>query len=141
MADIDLWMERWNLTPDGDEIRTLCGAIRPVRYLGASAMLKVAHDVDERRGAALMAWWGGEGAARIYERDGDALLMERLDGPRSLNVMAKGDQDEEATLILCQVAASLHAPAMRRRPSISIPGSPSCGALLHRAVAPWPTRP
>ena len=38
MNDIDLWIERWNLIPDGDEIRSLWGVLRPVRYLGVPAL-------------------------------------------------------------------------------------------------------
>ena len=110
MDDVDIWLERWNLTPDGEEIRSLWGVLRPVRYLGNPAMLKVSHAIEEQQGGELMAWWNGDGAARVYERDGNALLMERLTGSRSLNAMAKGDQDDEATRILCTVAAKLHAP-------------------------------
>lgn len=110
MDEADIWIERWNLTPDGEEVRSNWGVLRPTRYLGAPAMLKVTRPIEERQGGELMAWWDGQGAARVYERDGNALLMERLIGPRSLNEMAKGDQDEEATRILCEVAAVLHAP-------------------------------
>ena len=119
MNDIDLWIERWNLIPDGDEIRSLWGVLRPVRYLGVPAMLKVAHEIEERQGAELMAWWDGVGAARVFERDGDALLMERLTGPASLNEMAKGDRDDEATRILCAVAGELHAPRDKPRPELT----------------------
>ena len=76
MNDIDLWIERWNLIPDGDEIRSLWGVLRPVRYLGVPAMLKVAHEIEERQGAELMAWWDGAGAARVFEIDGDALKTQ-----------------------------------------------------------------
>ena len=40
-----------------------------------------------RRGGALMAWWDGDGAARVLARHGDALLLERAMGPRSLAAM------------------------------------------------------
>lgn len=119
MHEFDPWFERWNLTPDGPEIRTNWGILAPVRYLGVPAMLKIALDVDEAKGGEMMAWWDGAGAARVYEIDGPAMLMERLIGERSLNEMAKGDQDEEATRILCAVAANLHAPRAKPAPALT----------------------
>ena len=47
---------------------------------GAPAILKVSHASEEIAGGALMAWWGGDGAARVLAREGDALLLERATG-------------------------------------------------------------
>lgn len=40
-------------------------------------MLKLSHEADKRLGGVLMEWWEGDGAARVFGWDGDALLMER----------------------------------------------------------------
>jgi streptomycin 6-kinase len=45
--------------------------------------------------------------------EGDALLMERATGDASLAAMAHGGRDDEASRILCEVAARLHAPRPR----------------------------
>ena len=73
-------------------------------------MLKIAREDEERRGGALMAWWNGDGAAKVLARHGEALLLERATGPRSLAAMVADGQDDEASRILCDVAARLHAP-------------------------------
>ena len=75
-------------------------------------MLKVATVPEEERGAGILAWWGGEGAARVLALEREAMLMERATGTRSLGEMAASGDDEEATRILCATAARLH----ERRP-------------------------
>jgi streptomycin 6-kinase len=118
MESVDPWMDRWNLTPDGEVIKSNWGMLAPVRYLGAPAMLKIALDIDEEKGGQLMAWWDGVGAARVYEIDGPVMLMERLTGERSLGDMARQGQDDEATRILCEVAARIHCP--RNKPRLAL---------------------
>jgi streptomycin 6-kinase len=84
-------------------------------------MLKVATEPEERRGAETMTWWDGGGAAHVLAHEGDALLMERAEGSTSLEMMARSDRDDEATRIICGVAAKLHAPRMRALPSSLVP--------------------
>ena len=81
---------------------------------GKALLLKLATDADERAAGVLLAWWDGDGAARVFARDERALLMERAEGGRSLSDMASSGRDDEACRILCAVAARLHAP--RRDP-------------------------
>ena len=116
------WIERWRLTADGAAFTTAWGShLLPVRHDGEAAMLKIAVGEEERRGALLMTWWAGEGAAKVLAQEGDALLMERLDGPRSLAAMAGDGRDDEATSILCATAAGLHAPRGRPAPDSLVP--------------------
>ncbi|HEX7199533.1 MAG TPA: aminoglycoside phosphotransferase family protein, partial [Dongiaceae bacterium] len=109
----------WQLTPDGDPIATRTSRLLPVRCRdGMAAMLKIASEEEEARGAALMIWWAGDGAARALAHDGNALLLERaLDGA-SLVEMAHCGQDDEASRILCGVAARLHAPRPTSPPTL-----------------------
>lgn len=72
-------------------------------------MLKIARHAEERAGNALMRWWGGEGAVRVFVYEGDAILMECAAGDRSLAAMARGGMDSEAVEIICSVAQKLHA--------------------------------
>jgi streptomycin 6-kinase len=106
----DDYLISWGLVPDGAPIITRSSDLLPVRRAGVPAMLKIAREAEERRGAILMAWWGGEGAARVLAHDGDALLLERATGERSLAEMARNGRDDEASRIICAVAAKLHAP-------------------------------
>ena len=116
------WLDRWRLTPDGEAFATRFGSrLMPVIADGAPAMLKIAGGEEERNGAALMAWYAGEGAARVLAHDDWVLLLERAIGERSLGTMAQGGQDDEATTILCQVAAGLHAPRSQPPPASLVP--------------------
>lgn len=74
------WLARWSLTPDGAPFETgySRSLLLPVRRDGAAAMLKLATAPEERRGAGLMAWWAGDGAAAVLEHRDEALLLERL---------------------------------------------------------------
>lgn len=113
-------LARWGLAPDGPAIVTRGSRLLPVRRRGEPAMLKVAFEADEKRGGLMMAWWAGRGAARVLGRAGDALLLERAQGTRSLGLMARrgGDDDDEATRTLCAVVARLHAHDDRAPPDL-----------------------
>ncbi len=103
------YLTRWHLTPDGDPIVTHSSTLLPVRRRGVPAMLKVAMEAEEKRGGLVMSWWNGEGAARVLAQDGDALLLERAMGSRSLAEYTRTERDDEATRIICAAIATLHA--------------------------------
>jgi streptomycin 6-kinase len=86
-------------------------------------------------GARLMAWWDGEGAAPVLAHEGAALLMLRATGDGSLEDMARGGRDDEATRILCTAATRLHLPRARPLPPL-VPLAQWFQALLARNDAP-----
>lgn len=106
--DFEPWLRRWGLTADGAPIVTPASDLLPVRRGAVPAMLKVAHEEEERWGWLVLEWWDGEGAVRVLAREGEAVLLERATGPRSLVAMAAEGEDEEATRIICAAAAVLH---------------------------------
>jgi streptomycin 6-kinase len=122
-TDFEPWLTAWGLEPDGAPFRTpYAGAwLLPVRQGGRAAMLKVSRMPEEQRGARLMAWWAGDGAAEVLAHDGDALLLERLEGRRSLAAMARSGQDDEASRILCGVGDRLHAKRAAPPPADLLP--------------------
>ncbi|HET6159513.1 MAG TPA: aminoglycoside phosphotransferase family protein [Dongiaceae bacterium] len=137
-------LKRWSLIPDGEPIVTHCSHLLPVLCGGVPAMLKIAHEEEERRGPDLMIWWNGDGAARVLARDGDAVLLERATGHRSLVQMAREDHDDEASRIICRVAARLHAPRRQALPELIPlrqwfaelePAASKHGGILARAAA------
>ncbi len=130
----NLYLKQWHLIQDGDPIITNTSRLLPVSYDGSSAMLKIALSDEERAGAALMVWWKGDGAARIFKHEGDALLMERATGKRSLFDMAKSGQDDEASKIICDVAAKLHTQNNKPLPATLVPLS-TWFSSLHSAAA------
>lgn len=130
------WIERWSLVVDGEGFNSKFGSrLQPVLKDGAPAMLKIANGEEERQGGALMEWWGGEGAACVLAREGYALLMERVVGPRSLSAMAQNGQDDDATIILCETASGLHAARTKPPPDSLVPLDIWFRALWPRAAS------
>jgi len=140
----DRHLTAWNLTAEGDPISTHSSHLLPVsRADGTPAMLKVAVEAEEKSGALLMEWWDGQGAARVLELDGDAVLLERAMGSQSLARMAGNGRDDEASHILCGVAATLHATRARLPPDLIPlrqwfgalePAARTHGGLLQRSI-------
>ncbi|PYC18928.1 aminoglycoside phosphotransferase family protein [Pseudomonas mosselii] len=115
---IDHYLKRWGLTLDGEAFVSLNGHLLPVRQGDTPAMLKIAQSPQEQAGNQLMAWWAGDGAAPVLAHDGEALLMTRAQGSASLAQMVADGRDDEATRILCAVAARLHAPRAKPMPAL-----------------------
>jgi len=136
LAVFEPWLARWRLAPDGEAFETrFRSRLLPVRHDGRPAMLKIAGSPEERIGGALMAWYDGEGAARVLAFDSEAILLERAMGARSLAAMARGGEDEAATGILCRTLARLHAPRERPAPASLVPLT-----VWFRALAPGAAR-
>ena len=115
------YLSRWPLTADGAAISTHSSDLLPVRWQGKAAMLKVARSEEEQTGHRLMVWLGGDGAAQVYAHDGAALVLERLEGQPALAQLAQSGQDDEATRMLCTVAAHLHRPRPTPPPDLPTP--------------------
>lgn len=115
---LDDYIREWGLVADGEPIVTPGSRLLPVRRSGAPAMLKVALDAEEKFGGLLMAYWDGDGAAKVLEQKGDALLLERAEGTISLADLARNGRDDEATRIICATVAKLHAPRARPLPEL-----------------------
>ncbi|MFS8046341.1 aminoglycoside phosphotransferase family protein [Rhizobium sp. BR 314] len=103
------YLDLWHLSLDGEPIVTHSSKLFPVRRNGKAAMLKFAVAPEEKLGAALMVWWNGVGAAHVLEHQGDAILLERATGERSLIDMARNGGDDEASRIICRAVEGLHA--------------------------------
>ena len=117
----DVYLDRWELIPDGEPIITPTSNLLPARRGAEPVMLKVAREAEERRGGTLMAWWDGVGAARVLAHEGDALLLERVLDGGALVAMARSGRDDEASRILCAVAARLHTARDGPLPDTLVP--------------------
>lgn len=108
------WLSRWELVPAGAPIATHASRLLPVLQDGEPAMLKLPEAADERRGYIPLEYWNGDGAARLLARSehGEAMLIERAIGRRSLAAMARSgaNGDDETTVILCDAIAALQKP-------------------------------
>ncbi len=113
------YVQQWSLISDGAPIVTPAAHLLPVRRRdGTAAMLKIVTLDEAKPGNILLEWWEGQGAARVYEMDGDAILMERALASRSLVELARSGHDDEATDILCEAIAALHAPRGKPIPEL-----------------------
>lgn len=132
-ATLEEYRERWHLAEDGPAFSTRSSHLQPVLRRGIPAILKVARIEEEANGCRLLAWWDGNGAARVYDVDDHAAVLER--GGSSLVELA-GVDDHRATTILCDVAATLHAASgqhFEARPAGLIPLRTWFRALFDRA--------
>ncbi|WP_431279593.1 aminoglycoside phosphotransferase family protein [Leifsonia poae] len=113
------WISRWALIPDGHAFATPSSVLQPVRFAGREAFLKVATVDEESAGGRVMVWWAGRGAATVLASEGDALVIERATGSRSLERLAtaSAEGDDEATRILCRAGLRLHAVDDRPLPA------------------------
>lgn len=112
------YLTRWHLIPDGAAIQTYSSDLLPVRWQGRAAMLKLAHSAEEQIGGGLMVWLSGDGAARVYAHDQEAILLERLDSELTLTGMVQAGQDDQATQILCAAVKKLHQPRPKPLPTL-----------------------
>jgi len=75
---------------------------------GAGVVLKVTKQAgDESHSGEVLRAYGGVGAARVYEAEYGALLLERLEPGGQLVDVVKRDGDERATQILAEVISRL----------------------------------
>ena len=105
-TDPDRYITRWNLEPDGKSFSTRSSALFPVRQAGLPAILKIAKESEEWRGGRLMAWWQGEGAARVLAEDDGVLLVPTL------------ADDDASTVIGVIDAASMQCLALLHAPQV-----------------------
>ena len=90
---------------------TRTGRILPVRRDGEALLLKLATDEDERAAGALLAWWNGDGAARVFARDERALLLERA---RGRGLSAAWSMEDGTSPVVALRVAGLAAAELER---------------------------
>jgi streptomycin 6-kinase len=90
----------FGLAPDAD------GGRRPVVVKVADAR------ADEGLAWAALRHFDGRGAVRLLAHADGASLLERAVPGRLLSELVRDGRDDEATAILCDIAAALHRPAV-----------------------------
>lgn len=129
-------INRWELREDGLPFRTHTSVLQRVRTPnGALAFLKVALCEEERRGAALLRWWNGEGAVRVLAHNHNTVLLECACGGRSLTKMSQTGEDDEASRIICAVAARLHSRGAAGMPELMPQPTPLAHCFQSLALA------
>lgn len=106
-----IYAEKWGMDTLHFLSESLCGHIYKGVYNGQAVILKIFKEygrAEESRGARFLSLCDPDIAARIYQCNDDAVLMEYLPGP-DLKEMVAGGRDDEATMIIAERAAHLHA--------------------------------
>ncbi len=133
-------MIRWSLTKSTLVAETPRSWIFRVeqsgRKLAALKILKPEASEEEGRGARLLRWWSGDGAATVFDIHGDTIFMEWLDG-KTLGEPAREGMDGEATAAFCTVVANLHRPRADIPPDLE-PIRSRFKALFDTDVRDWP---
>jgi len=133
-------MIRWSLSRASLVAETPNSLLYRVEQNGrdpaALKQLKPAAGDEELRGSALLAWYGGEGAATVFDSVDGILFMEWLDGA-TLGEAARQDRDEDATAALATVVESLHRPRDADPPPL-MPLRLRFQALFEMRPARWP---
>ncbi|MFH8289347.1 aminoglycoside phosphotransferase family protein [Streptomyces sp. NPDC018059] len=118
-ARVREFVERWDLTPDGEPMHGMAALVLPVVCAdGTPAAVKFQVLDEETEGEPVaLRIWDGDGAVRLLEHDAGTgtMLLERLDSRRMLSTMA---DTREAVLVLARLLARLTAgpaPAGMRR--------------------------
>lgn len=114
------WLDRWHLTVAGDRIVTHSSVLVPAFQGERPVMLKMTQEPDEQIGGAALAWWDGNGAVAVLQRENGALLMERPTGSESLYRLALDGNDDAAIEVLCQTTATLHSHRAADPPEVPI---------------------
>ena len=109
LSGFEPWLTRWRLEADGEPFASTWSQLLPVRREGQALMLKACMAEQEIQGSAFLGAYGGRGAVRVYEREADAVLMERAMGSSSLVDLALEAGEPAALRVICEQLTVLHA--------------------------------
>jgi len=115
------YIDKWRLALEGEPFATPSSLIAYVRAPQGPAVLKLFNpNSDEASSPLALAHYSSHGAVRVMAHDENAMLLERaVPGTPLAELVARG-RDEEATRILCDVAAQLHASAAPPSPWLTV---------------------
>jgi streptomycin 6-kinase len=132
---------RWSLTKSTPVAETPRSWIFRVeqngRNFAALKILKPLAAQEEGRGARLLQWYEGDGAATVFDTHGDTIFMEWLDS-KTLADPARNGRDEEATIAFSSVVLNLHRPRPSAPPEDLQPLRERFQSLFDTDVRAWP---
>ncbi|HEY8914660.1 aminoglycoside phosphotransferase family protein [Lacisediminihabitans sp.] len=115
-GSVPAYLQRWGVRPDGEATSTASSWLVPGVWHDRRVMLKVARVEEEARAGLVLGWWAGSAAVAVHEVDDHAVLMDLATGGRDLVRMSQDGLDDDATVILCQTVAALHAMSGTKTP-------------------------
>jgi len=100
----------WSLVPNAEAFETASSHIVYVQSPDGPAVLKVFKPPrEESRSPVALLHYGGSGAVAVIAYDEQAMLTRRALPGTPLSDLVRAGRDDEATDVLCEVAAALHA--------------------------------
>ncbi len=112
---------RWNLQPGEPFTSGSIAWVAPVKRAdGSAAVLKISViDEETRHEADALAFWNGQGAVRLLDRDPSqgAMLLERLEPGEPLGAL---EDQEEALRIACRLLRRLRRPLPGTHPFVTV---------------------
>lgn len=138
-SPVGFYVDRWKLSEPVLVSETPTSWVYKVSRRGSAAALKLIKPEaleDERGGGPMLRWYGGEGAARVFEIDDDAVLIEWLNG-HALSELVHQGKDVTATDIICQIATQLSAARAEPPPTL-MPLSERFKSLFATDRSAWP---
>jgi streptomycin 6-kinase len=100
----------WSLVPAEEPFETASSHIVYVQSPDGPAVLKLFKPPwEEAHSPLALIHYGGEGAVRVIAYDEHAMLTRRAIPGAPLSDLVRAGRDDEATEVLCTVAAALHA--------------------------------
>lgn len=109
----------WHLETLGTPFSTHSSKLLAATRHGWPVMLKITNAPEEIIGSAVLEWWGGAGAVEVLDREGNAVLMERPTGRRSLLGLCLTGDDAGPIDVLCGVIEQLHTPRNTTPPEVA----------------------
>ncbi|MNR78930.1 Aminoglycoside/hydroxyurea antibiotic resistance kinase [compost metagenome] len=103
-------LQAWRLTPEGPPLETHSGRLIFASSGGDPVVLKQPHPHGDEAGAwRSLRHYAGRGAVSLRARSPDGIvLMERAVPGTALTTLVMEGRDDEAMVIVCEVAAALH---------------------------------
>jgi streptomycin 6-kinase len=133
-------MIRWSLTKSTPVAETPRSSIFRVEQNGRNfavlKILKANAGEEEGRGSKLLEWYGGDGAATVFDMHGDTIFMEWLDGG-TLGDAVRAGHDDQATIAICTIVSNLHRTRAGAPPPLQ-PLHERFEALFATDVRAWP---
>ena len=109
MDSLAAYLDRWELTRDGEAVVTATATLVPVRRRGEPALLKILSGAsDEALAARALRYFAGHGAVRVLREDRGAVLVQRPVPGSPLSALVAAGRDDEATAVLAEAMLRLH---------------------------------
>lgn len=115
---LNQYKDKWLLSDFKKICQTHTSTIYKTHYQNQPAILKLlspAGQKDESNGANALKHFQGHGAAKVFKADGQAHLLEYIDG-ENLSSLVRKQEDEQATQIISQVLAKIHQSSLNSLP-------------------------